>query len=253
MNTIKLFNFTDLLSNGSKVLRSYGFAALFLLLSLTNLQAQEERKYIRKGTNLYENGEYQEAEIEYRKALDKKRDSYEGRFNVSATQYKQEKFKESISDLQNLANQTDDPNKLHQIYHNLGNSYLGMTQTDPQNAGKYLDMSIDAYKKALKNNPNDNETRYNLIAAMKLKEQQQEQEQQQQQQDQQQDKQDQQDQENQEQEQNQEQQQQQQEQEEINRENAERILQALEQDEKDLQEKINQRKMVQPVKIEKNW
>ena len=228
--------------NYKLVIKNHIPLIISLLLISTVLQAQDERKFIRKGTNLYDKGEFLDAEIEYRKALDKKHDSYEGKFNVAASQYRQEKFKESVSDLQNLANQTDDPAKLHQIYHNLGNSYLGMTQIDQQNAGKYLDLSIEAYKKALKNNPLDNETRYNLLAAMKLKQQQQEQEQNQEQ------KQDQQEQE-QEQEQNQEQQQQ----EQINKENAERILQALEQDEKDLQEKMQMRKQAQPVKIDKNW
>ena len=221
-----------------------------LLLATTSLFAQEERKHIRKGTNLFGTGDYQEAEIEYRKALDKKFDSYEGRFNVAATQYRQERYKEAVSDLQSLANTTDDPDKLHKIYHNLGNSYLGMMQIDQQNAGKYLDMSIDSYKKALRNNPLDHETRYNLIAAMKLKDQQQDQEQNQ---DQQQEQQDQQQDQQEEQEQEQQQNQEQQQQEEISRENAERILQALEQEEKELQEKMMQRKQVQPVKIEKNW
>jgi tetratricopeptide (TPR) repeat protein len=240
----------------NNMLRLTSLIAILTLISTTFLNAQEERKHIRKGTNLYEKGDYQDAEIEYRKALDKKRDSYEGKFNVSASQYKQEKYKEAVSDLHNLATQTDDPAKLHQIYHNLGNSYLGMAQSDPQGASNYLDLSIDAYKKALKNNPNDNETRYNLIAAMKLKQQQQEQ-QQQQQQDQKQDKKDQeqqqQEQQQEQQQQNQQQQQQQQQQEEVDRENAERILQALEQDEKDLQEKMKQIKAVKPVKKKKNW
>ncbi|MCL2072355.1 MAG: aerotolerance regulator BatC [Marinilabiliaceae bacterium] len=225
-----------------------------IFLTITVLQAQEERKYVRKGTDLFGKGDFVEAEIEYRKALDKKPDSYEGRFNVSASQYKQENFQSAVSDLRSLANQTDDPEKLHKIYHNLGNSYLGMTQTDPQNASQYLDLSIDAYKKALKNNPLDDETRYNLIAAMKLKQQQEDnQDQQQQEQQQEQQEQEQEQDQNQDQDQNQNQQQQEQEQQDINRDNAERILQALEQEEKDLHEKLNQQKKAQPVRIDKNW
>ena len=221
---------------------------VILLLISTVLQAQEERKHIRRGTDLFGQENFLEAEIEYRKALDKKPDSYEGRFNVSATQFRQEKYDEAINDLLGLINRTDDPEKLHQIYHNLGNSYLRMMNSDgPITADQYLDMSIDAYKNALKNNPLDDETRYNLIAAMKLKQQRednedQQQEQQEQEQDQQQDEQDQ-----------QQDQQQPQEQQDINRDNAERILQALEQEEKDLHEKLNQQKKAQPVRIEKNW
>ena len=227
-------------------------AIFFLLLTSTVLQAQEERKYIRKGTGLYNQEKFLESEIEYRKALDKKQESHEGKFNVAATQFKQGKYQDAVSQLENLANQIDDPLMLSQIYHNIGNSYLGMIEADQQNAGAYIDKGIESYKKALKNNPLDDETRYNLIAAMKMKQQNEENEQNQDQQEQQQEQQ-QQEQQQEQQEQQQEQQQQQQQQNEISRENAERILQALEQDEKDLQEKKLQQQKNQPVRIDKNW
>lgn len=219
------------------------YIAIICLLagSLSDLQAQEERRFIRKGTEQYNEGNFLESENEYWRALDKNNNSFEARFNVAATLFKQEKFEEAIKQLQALSAQTTDKQQLGQIYHNIGNSYLGL---------KDIDKGIEAYKTALKNNPLDDETRYNLIAAMKMKQeqdkqdqQQQEQQQQQQEQEQQQDQQDQ----------EQEQQQQQQQQQGISRENAERILQAMEQDEKELQEKMNKKKEAQPVKIEKNW
>ena len=227
-------------------------AVCFLLLASTVLQAQDERKFIRKGTGLYEQEKFLESEIEYRKALDKKQDSQEGKFNIAATQFRQKKYQEAITQLENLANQIDDPLMLSQIYHNIGNSYIGMIEADQQNAGAYIDKGIESYKKALRNNSFDDETRYNLIAAMKMKQQNEENEQNQDQQEQQQEQQ-QQEQEQQQQEQEQQQQQQQQQQNEISRENAERILQALEQDEKDLQEKKLQQQQNQPVRIDKNW
>lgn len=207
----------------------------FAAFAITNLEAQEERRFIRKGTEQYNQGKYLESENEYWKALDKNNNSFEARFNVAATMFKQEKYQEAIKQLQALSAQTTDKDKLSKIYHNIGNSYLGL---------KEIDKGIDAYKTALKNNPFDDETRYNLIAAMKMKQQDdQQQNQQEQEQEQQQDQQ-----------QNQQQQEQQQQQQEgISRENAERILRAMEQDEKQLQEKMNKQKEAQPVRIEKNW
>lgn len=207
---------------------------------LSDLQAQEERRFIRQGTEQYNQGNFLESENEYWRALDKNNNSFEARFNVAATLFKQEKFEEAIKQLQALSAQTTDKQQLGQIYHNIGNSYLGL---------KDIDKGIEAYKTALKNNPLDDETRYNLIAAMKMKQQQDQQDQQQQEQQQQQ-----QEQEQQQNQQDQQQDQQQQPQQQgISRENAERILQAMEQDEKELQEKMNKKKEAQPVKIEKNW
>ncbi len=219
---------------------------IFFAGFLTFLQAQEERRFIRKGTELYNEGKFLEAGNEYWQAIDKEKDSFEGRFNVAATLFKQEKFEDAINQLQALENQTTDKEKLSKIQHNIGNSYLGL---------KDLDKGIDAYKKALKNNPMDDETRYNLIAAMKMKQQEDEKKQDQdkeQQKDQ--DKQDQEEKQDKQDEQEKEQQQQQQQQQEgISRENAERILQAMDQDEKELQEKMNKKKESQPVRIDKNW
>ena len=225
-------------------------AVCFLLLASTVLQAQEERKFIRKGTDLYKQEKFLESEIEYRKALDKKQESQEGKFNIAATQFKQGKFQDAVSQLENLANQIDDPLMLSQIYHNIGNGYLGMIEADQQNAGAYIDKGIESYKKALRNNPLDDETRYNLIAAMKMKQQN---EDNQQNQDEQEQEQQQQEQEKEQEQEQQQQEQQQQQQNEISKENAERILQALEQDEKDLQEKKLQQQQNQPVRIDKNW
>jgi len=210
---------------------------LFSTLATSNLLAQEERRFIRIGTEQYNQGKYLESENEYWKALDKNNNSFEARFNVAATMFKQEKYQEAIKQLQALSAQTTDKDKLSKIYHNIGNSYLGL---------KEIDKGIEAYKTSLKNNPFDDETRYNLIAAMKMKQQDDQQQNQQQQNQQQQQEQDQQ--------QNQQQQEQQQQQQEgISRENAERILRAMEQDEKQLQEKMNKQKEAQPVRIEKNW
>jgi Ca-activated chloride channel homolog len=212
---------------------------LFLAGNFLFMTAQEERRFIRQGTEKYNAGNYVESGNDYWKALDKNQNSLEARFNVAATMFKQEKYDDAITQLQALSNQTTDKEILGKIYHNIGNSFL---------AKQELDKGIESYKTALKNNPTDDETRYNLIAAMKMKKQQEEQEKQQEQQ----------------QEQKQDQEKEQEKNSNLNKsnrnsstgiskENAERLLQAMEQDEKKLQEKLNQKKEAQPVRIEKNW
>src|SRR5690554_6869844 len=234
------------------IIINYSMLLLLLTAAASNTAAQEERPHVRRGVALLEQERFAEAEAEFRSALQLKPSSFEAAYNLGTALFRQEKYDEALQQLQAttpFAN--DDKQRLASLFHNLGNSYL---------FGQNIDQSIEAYKQALRHNPLDDETRYNLIAAMKLKDEQEEQEEEQQDQ-QEQDQQEQEQQEQQEQEQEQEQQeqeqqdqqQQQQESEGISRENAERLLQALEEDEKELLEKMNQNREKQPVRIEKNW
>src|SRR5690554_3914651 len=229
------------------IIINYSMLLLLLTAAASNTAAQEERPHVRRGVALLEQERFAEAEAEFRSALQLKPSSFEAAYNLGTALFRQEKYDEALQQLQAttpFAN--DDKQRLASLFHNLGNSYL---------FGQNIDQSIEAYKQALRHNPLDDETRYNLIAAMKLKDEQEEQEEEQQ--DQQEQEQQEQEQEQQEQEQEQEQQDQQQQQQQdsegISRENAERLLQALEEDEKELLEKMNQNREKQPVRIEKNW
>ncbi|HHU57569.1 MAG TPA: tetratricopeptide repeat protein [Bacteroidales bacterium] len=228
------------------IIINYSMLLLLLTAAASNTAAQEERPHVRRGVALLEQERFAEAEAEFRSALQLKPSSFEAAYNLGTALFRQEKYDEALQQLQAttpFAN--DDKQRLASLFHNLGNSYL---------FGQNIDQSIEAYKQALRHNPLDDETRYNLIAAMKLKDEQEEQEEEQQeQQEQEQQEQQEQEQEQQEQEQQDQQQQQQQESEGISRENAERLLQALEEDEKELLEKMNQNREKQPVRIEKNW
>jgi Ca-activated chloride channel homolog len=209
-----------------------------LAVSTATLWAQQERRFIRKGTEEFNNQKFVESEVEYRKALDKDAQSYEAKYNMAGALFKQQKLNEALEQYQALAGTQTDKSRLSQIYHNMGNVYF---------SGGKFDESIDAYKKALKNNPLDNETRYNLIAAQKMKQK----NDQQQNQDQQQDKQEEQQQEKEQQQQKQNQQQQ--EQDQMKRQDAERLLNAMQQDEDDLQKEKRKIKATQKATIDKNW
>lgn len=236
--------------------------------------AQQERKYIREGNDLFDKQDFEKAEVEYRKAADKKENSFEAAFNTADALYKQKKYEEALKQFSQLAAGEKDKQRLGELYHNIGNTLLAMEKTDE---------SIEAYKESLRNNPTSEATKYNLEFARHKKQQDQQQQQNQdknqdqnqdqnqnQNQDQQdqknQDKQDQnkQDQQNQDKEQNQQdkqkQPQQPKEQEQpgkISKEAAQRLLEALQHDEKQVQEKVQKQKAQEQkakrMKIDKNW
>lgn len=142
-----------------------------------------------------------------------------------------------------------DKDKLAQIYHNMG-VILQSSKQYPQ--------CIEAYKESLRNNPKDDETRYNLALAQKLlKDQQQNQDQNQDKnQDQKDDKKDQnknQQEQDKKDQQNQNQQQQQQNKDEMSKENAQQLLNAVMQDEKNVQDKVKKQLQIQGKKLDKDW
>ena len=217
------------------------YIIIFLIIPVA-LAAQGERKFIRQGNKEYEDKAYDESEVQYRKALEKDLSSYEGNFNLGDALYKQEKYEDASKKFSGLTSTEKDRNELASIYHNLGNSLLQSNRVEE---------SIEAYKNALRNNPDDYETKHNLAWALNLlQQQQQNQNQDNQNQDQDQQNQDKQDQQQQE----QQNQQQEQQNDKISREDANRILEALQQDEKQLQEKLKkQMARTQRVAVLKDW
>lgn len=230
---------------------------LILLLVLTysaTIFAQKESADVNKGNKLYNKEKYVEAEVEYRKGIDKNSSSFSANYDLGNALYRQEKYPEAAAQFQKAAALAgDDKKQLADAYHNMGNSLLNAQE---------IEKSIEAYKQALRNNPTDDETRYNLAYAKQMLQQQQQnqqnQDQQQQEQEQQEQKQDQQQQQQNQQQQNQQQQEQQEQQEQeqrMSKENAEQILQALQQDEKETQDKVKQQQMKKSkrYRVEKNW
>ena len=237
-----------------------GLIYLFLLTAVV-AWGQNERKVIRQGLRAYNDGEFSEAEVQFRKAGDINQESFEAEFNTGTALYGQEKYEETVTQYESLVEQSQgaaegDPESVSHIWHNMGNSLLEAQQYGP---------SIEAYKNSLRLNPDDQDTKYNLAyAKQKLKEQEQQSQDQQDQDDQQQeqDQKDQQDQNDQPQDQDQKDQQDQNDQaqqqqpvpREISKEDAERMLKAIQQQEKDVKEKVDKKKAAAAkVKTEKDW
>lgn len=238
-------------------------------------QIATETDHIRRGNRLYVDSLFERAEVEYRKALEINAESVDAMYNLGNALFNQipqagdkaeERGKEAMKLYLTASQLETDKSRLAHIYHNMG-TLMYMAQQYPQ--------SVEAYKMSLRNNPSDDETRYNLAKAMHMLKQQQ-QDPQEQQEEQQQDQQDQQDQQQQDQQQDQQQESQQNQQEQnqnqeenqqqnqqeqseqseeqISKENAEQILNALMQDEKDIQERQKQMMQQRQGKsFDKDW
>ena len=236
------------------MIKKFYILSLLLVASTGQIFAQQktDRDYLRSGNKLYNDSLFIKAEVDYRKALEINPKSTDAMFNLANALLMQQKAKEAMEQYESVSKIEKDKNKLAQIYHNMG----VMLQS-----AKQLPQCIEAYKESLRNNPKDDETRYNLALAQKqLKDQQQNQQnqdqQQQQQQKQEEEKQDQnKDQQEQEQkdQQQQNQQQQQQNKNEMSKENAQQLLNAVMQDEKNVQDKVKKQIQIQGKKLEKDW
>ena len=234
------------------MMKKFYILSLLLVAIAGQVLAQQktDRDYLRSGNKLYNDSLFIKAEVDYRKALEINPKSTDAMFNLANALLMQQKAQEAMEQYQSVSKIEKDKEKLAQIYHNMG----VMLQS-----AKQLPQCIEAYKESLRNNPKDDETRYNLALAQKqLKDQQQDQQNQdqQQQQEQKEDKQDQnKDQQEQEQkdQQQQNQQQQQQNKNEMSKENAEQLLNAVMQDEKNVQDKVKKQIQIQGKKLEKDW
>lgn len=228
---------------------------VFLFAFSSEVFAQKEAGDVRKGNRQYKKQNYTEAEVDYRRGIEKNKNGYEAHYNLGDALYRQDKYEDALSEFSTAAKMLDrkeDKERYAKAMHNIGNCHFAQQQ---------YDKAVGAYQESLRSNPKDNDTRYNLVKAMELLQQQQQQQQNQNQnQDQQQQDQQQQQQQQQQEQQDQNQDQQEQEQQEqpqqnedqMDKETAEQILQALEQDEQDTQEKM-QRQQGKKRRVEKEW
>ena len=226
----------------SKYLLSILFATLFCL----PLWGQKQvRDLTRSGNKLYRSKEYSKAEIDYRKALEVNKSDRTTIFNLANVLYRTDRGEEAGKLYQSLAPHLSllSPTEAADLTHNAGNTAF---------RAKQLEQAIEYYKESLRRRPSDEDTRYNLALAQKLLEDQkknggggQDQKQDQdkdQQQDQQQDQQK-----------DQQKQPQQPNQDQMSQETANRILQALQKDEKNTRQKLEQAQQQRGRSRRKNW
>ena len=221
--------------------------AILLLMMAMSASAQTDRQYIRQGNKLFRSGDYPNAEVAYRKAIEKNPKNPQAVYNLGNALMAQKKDSAAVVQFESASKLETNPLRKAKAYHNMG----VVCQSH-----KMYGEAIEAYKNALRLNPNDDETRYNLVLC---KHQQQKQQQNQQNQNQQgnddQKKDDKKDQQKQDQQQDkQDKKQQEQPKPQMSKENAEQLLNAAIQNEKQTQDKLKKAQQ-QPQRraIQNNW
>ena len=142
------------------MMRNRTIGIILLLLTAISVSAQKaERDYIRKGNRAYKDSTYVNAEVNYRKAIDVNPKSAISMYNLGNTLMQQNKLQEAMEQFVAATKMEKDKGNLAQIYHNMGVIF---------HSGKDYAKAVEAYKESLRNNPKDNETRYNLALAQKM-------------------------------------------------------------------------------------
>ena len=136
------------------------YIILTLLLGVVIIaDAQTDRQFVRDGNRLFDKQQYDKAEIQYRKAVSKNLSNPQAVYNLGCALMMQNKDSAAIVQYQKAAKLETNKLRLASVYHNIG--------VICQNHRMYAD-AIKAYEQSLRNNPKDDETRYNLALCKRM-------------------------------------------------------------------------------------
>ena len=138
--------------------RKYSWLIVLLVFTVASASAQNPRKHIRKGNDAFEEGNFADAEVDYRKAVSANPDYYKGKFNLGDAMYEQKNMEESGKIFSELAESAEKPEVKSNALYNLGNTLMVQK--------KYKE-AMQAYKKSLLQNPKDMDAKYNYEYARK--------------------------------------------------------------------------------------
>lgn len=141
-------------------------ALALLIMGILNAQAQADRQFIRSGNRLFHAGNYVKAEAEYLKAVQKNPNNAQAVYNLGCAMMMQQKDSAAVEQFQKAGQMEKVALRKSKSYHNIG-VICQQKRLYPQ--------AIEAYKESLRNNPTDDETRYNLALCKRLNKQQQQQ------------------------------------------------------------------------------
>ncbi|MCK5535674.1 MAG: tetratricopeptide repeat protein [Bacteroidales bacterium] len=216
-----------------------------LLYLSSSLLAQTENKHIREGNKEFDNKNYTNAQVNYTTAINQNPLSFVANYNLGNTEFAQKKYEEAIKQYSNSSEQNVSAEYLAKSNYNLGNTYMQQQK---------FKEAVAAYKKSLKYKPNDADAKYNLsYAQKKLKENPQDQENKNKNQDKSEEDKNQENKENQNKQENENNKKEAQNQ-QISKQDAERILKAIEEGDKKVQQKLAKQKgKSTKKKLEKDW
>ncbi|EDM44367.1 hypothetical protein SCB49_05040 [unidentified eubacterium SCB49] len=127
--------------------------------ALAEEEQREAARLLSDASLQLEKNNFAVAEAQYREAIDLNQKSDVGKFNLGNAYYDNEMNETAMHRYKQAAKIATDKSSKHKAFHNLGNTYM--------NEKMYTE-AVDAYKNALRNNPSDDETRYNLALAKEL-------------------------------------------------------------------------------------
>ena len=221
---------------------------LLLLMTVAAAHAQSDRDYVRRGNQQFRAGKFAEAEVDYRKAIERNAKNPQALYNLGNALLAQKKDSAAVEQFQQAAKLETNPRRRANAFHNIGVVCQGH---------QMFGEAIEAYKESLRNNPDDDETRYNLELCKRQQKQQQQNQQNKDNKDNKdkQDKDKKKDQDKQDQQKQQDDQKKQQEQKpQMSKENAEQLLNAAMQEEKNTQQRIKKAQhQKQNRRLQKNW
>ncbi|PKQ45039.1 tetratricopeptide repeat protein [Confluentibacter flavum] len=147
------------------------FILVLMIASFSFAQEKEDVKAIRKANNyvyegntlLADKDDFVSAEMEYRKAISEQPTTTAGIYNLGNSYYKSKNYEEALYRLEQAAKTATSKDEKHKAFHNMGNILM---------ENKKCKEAVEAYKSALRNDPTDDETRYNLALAKECAEQQ---------------------------------------------------------------------------------
>ncbi|MEM6514574.1 MAG: tetratricopeptide repeat protein [Bacteroidota bacterium] len=131
---------------------------------LEQLSLKKANGYVYEANELIESDNFISAEKEYRKAISEQPGSVAGTYNLGSSYYEKGNYDEALYRLQQAAKSASTKEEKHKAFHNMGNILM---------KNEMCKEAAEAYKNALRNNPNDDETRYNFVVAKKCAEDQQ--------------------------------------------------------------------------------
>ena len=132
---------------------------IMLVASMVDVSAQSDRRSIRSGNRQYRQQNFVKAEAEYRKAVSANSSNPQALYNLGCALMMQNKDSLATVQFEKAGRLEKDPKRKAMVYHNIG--FIC------QNHRLYSE-AIEAYKESLRNNPSDNETRYNLELCKRL-------------------------------------------------------------------------------------
>lgn len=117
------------------------------------------QNYLSEAQQMLQKEKFPDAEANYRQAISLNPKDETAKYNLGTAYYGKEKNAEAMLRFKQAAVTATTKADKHRAFHNLGNTYM--------NEKKYTE-AVESYKNALRNNPNDDETRYNLALAKDL-------------------------------------------------------------------------------------